>query len=342
MRNIRFYLSGGGTKCSYQANFLKTVMNSNKFNRKYRIESIYGVSFGALVGFYSVLGKHDEIIKQLSNVNSESLIPCVSFFGLEKYIKKIPIIGSMFTYIYKIIWLIYGIFKKGLYSQINIKQALDKLETKNCSNLVKFKCLVYNVDKNSCEVIRGDHPLIKEYILAAIACWGIFPPKKIIRLKTECICTSKCMCTGKIFCNCVNDKHKFNEYIDYGIIQHIPFENCLSKRDRIKDDTIKCVLTTDDLTDLMNGNNKLETGSNLLEYYHKLLAHSLASNLSYKMKTWNNKNMHIINYKPLFEDATTTNSSDIIKMIDSGKLIAEKYIEIIDNDIDDKKIVVNL
>lgn len=41
------------------------------------------------------------------------------------------------------------------------------------------------------EEIRGDHPNIIDYIKASYAMWIVFPPIKINRLTTKCICDKK-------------------------------------------------------------------------------------------------------------------------------------------------------
>lgn len=322
------YLSGGGTKCAYQTFFLEKISSSN-----IKINEITGISFGAIVGYFTYLGMHDEMKYYYKNIMPKSLKPIWHLYGFEKYITQIPIFGIFFKKMSNLIWMIYAIKNKGLfydpYGKKYLESIIIKAKDKPKTN-IKFKLIIYNVTKNSKEFKCGEHPLIIEYLTIGCARWLIFSPKNIRQLKTECICNYMCDCnkTESIFCECSKFEHQYNEYIDIGFETPIPYEQKLFKNNKNidKKNTINIIMTTHDVTTKMN----FTTGSNLLEYLDNLISlcsHN-TSNIKYKglcKKIKKNKiPTFIINYD-------NNNTSIDFDIIDKSKKIGEdKYIKFID------------
>ena len=165
----------------------------------------------------------------------------------------IQIFGKIFNSINNIIWILKGIYEKGLYDQTKGMDVLfnSELNQKQLNSLKNYFCCVYNITKQKIEYINVSHPLIKEYICASASLWIIFKPKLIQQLKSECQCNSLCNCFNdinkeNIFCNCTNISHRYNEFMDGGILKPIPFEHDMEFEGKY------LIMTTKDIDRIIN------------------------------------------------------------------------------------------
>ena len=147
MENIKLILQGGGTRCSYQMAFLNKLINNDTFNKKFNINSIYGTSFGALVGYFFCINKLHILNKFFLSLNQNSLKQHFNLWGFDRFFIKIPIIGKLITLITNSIWLLKSVIHKSLYDQSQgigdlFNNDLTQLEKQQ---LEKFNCCVYNI-----------------------------------------------------------------------------------------------------------------------------------------------------------------------------------------------------
>lgn len=359
---VNIYLSGGGTKCSYQGTFLKKLNENNK----YSTENIIGLSFGSIVGYMACLGLYDEIIEFCKNLTPTALIPCSSLYvyimKFSEIVSKIPFIGMYMSQniavIAKILWILIAISQKGLFVPEFGEKYLEKIHTEDIDNantkLNKFWCIVYNVTKNKLEIINGTHPLIKKYLVASCSLWVIFPPVKIPKLSTECECGDGCNCSkSEIYCTCSNQNHCMNEFIDPGFTRFIPYgndsiygNNEYSQRVNNKDIDANIVCTTMDVKRLVNSNYHFSTGSNLFEYLDNLV--TMCADMSQKnivQTEWNkntekNKNnpltTYIINYESPIKKPTDINREMINQILADGEKLYDKFTQINQINIQDR------
>lgn len=328
MNKLKIILQGGGTKCAYQMAFLNKLIN----NKLYDIESVYGTSFGALVGYFYCIRRLDLLHRFFTTLNSNSLIPHFDFYGYGKYLIKIPLFGYLFKLIMKVIWLLRGIQSKGLYNQkLSISDLLNlKLSDEQKNNLSKFYCCVYNITKQQIEYINGTHPLILDYISASSSLWIVFEPKLIPQLKSECVCNETCQCIKsnlQDLCTCQLYHHRFNEYMDGGILKPIPYEHDQNYNGKY------LILLTKNIHHIKNkkfiftksGNHIFEYLDNIITFlvdYHQHL------DIEYINKDWHKRNdINLINYSPDTDDPTNIDQKIIQKYIQDGEQLAEKYIE---------------
>lgn len=332
MDSIRLVLQGGGTKCAYQLSFLNKLINNDIFKKKYTIEKIYGTSFGALVGYFICIKRTDILEFFFNSLDENSLKPIFDLWGIKKYIKNIPIIGIFITLIINMFWLLKGLKEKGLFDQnhgtdILYNITLDKQQEENLKN---YYCCVFNISKQKLEYINGSHPLIKDYIMASASLWIVFKPKLIQQLKTECVCNIFCNCRNtndtNIFCNCSDNSHKYNEFMDGGILKPIPFEI---------DDAYSgkyLIMTTKDINTIINKqflfNN---SGNNLFEYLDKIITfmteYHQHMDICYYNKNWHKlTNVIIVNYKSKYTDPTILKKEIIKEYIKDGELLADEFL----------------
>lgn len=328
MKNkIRFYLEGGGAKCTYQLTFLKHLFNNNNFNNNFELESIWAISFGSVMAYLFLLDEVD-LAKKLLEQGDNILIKS---FDLSKYtffINKIPFIGKYFETLGNAIWIMNSLKEHGLFKPDNIEKYLQYALMKNKNNihkLYKLNVMVYNITKNKSQVINGDHPLIIDYILAGMSVWLLFPPRKIKLLKSECDCNINCDCRSNnndIYCNCSNEFHKYNDFIDIGFMHTIPFDNISQD---ISNNLINCYLLTNPINNTVN----LSKGNNLLEYMYNII-----DTVSSKYQNFitdkinfinNNKITHIITNNSNL-NISEINKYKINKNFKKGIIISKKYL----------------
>jgi predicted acylesterase/phospholipase RssA len=329
---MNIVLQGGGTRCAYQVSFLDTFM---KANTKHKINNIYGTSFGALVGYFFCIRRLDILYNFFISLNEDSLKKHFDFFGYGKYLTKIPILGYFFSVIINIVWLLKSIKHKSLYDQdssVNdlFNFTLTDLQKKDLYN---FYCCVYNITKQRTEYINGSHPLIVEYIIASSSLWILFKPRLIRQLKSECICDENCGCSYKCksdnenFCDCDNETHKFNEYMDGGLLKSIPFAFDPEYHGEY------LVLTTKNIHNIKNKkfifNN---SGSHLFEYLDNIITHLVEYiqhiEIEFINKDWHTQpNVHLINYDPVFVNPDILNKEIIMNYIKDGEILAHEFFE---------------
>ena len=333
MNKLKIILQGGGTKCAYQMAFLNKLINHNLYD----IESVYGTSFGALVGYFYCIRRLDILHNFFTTLNSNSLIPHFDFYGYGKYLIQIPLFGYLFKLIMEVIWLLRGIQSKGLYNQkLSISDLfLIDLSDEQKNNLSKFYCCVYNITKQRIEYINGSHPLIQDYISASSSLWIVFEPKLIQQLKSECVCDDTCQCDktnsnsnsiSNEYCTCNMENHKFNEYMDGGILKPIPYEHDETYHGKY------LILSTKNIHHIKNkkfifnksGNHIFEYLDNIITFlvdYHQHL------DIEYINKDWHERdNITLINYTPETDDPTNIDQKIIQKYIQDGEQLADEYI----------------
>lgn len=325
-QKISFYLEGGGSKCSYQLSMLKHLFENNYFNKNFELESIYGLSFGAAIGYFFLLEDYN-ISKKLLTENENLLLKSINISSILKFL-KIPYLDKILKNIEETIWILYSLTNFGLFSQNTIEKYL--IEAKNNStkniNLKLLNVLVYNINKNKVETIKGDHPLIIDYILASMSVWLLFPPKKINLLKTECSCTKECLkCINNcdILCNCEIEEHRYNEFMDVGFLYTIPIDDLSNKSTNI----INCFL----LTNPINNDIKISKGNNLLEYLFNIIdtISTKHQNLILEKQNFNKENKNQILH--IISNTTNLKTSEINKEkinnnIKKGYKISKKYL----------------
>jgi hypothetical protein len=346
---VNVFLSGGGVKTSYQPIFLK-LLETN-----YEINNIIGLSFGSLCGYMCIRDLHSEIIEFCKNLTPDSLVPQFKYYNIMKkisnFIKKIPFIGlflgNIIDSVIKLCCIISGIENKGLFmpkfgedffDQINKKYVItDEIKLK----LHTFWCIVYNVTRNKIEVINGSHLLIEKYIIASCSRWLIFPPIKIKKLISECICTYECDChkflpyffyNSNDFCTCSNINHRYNEYIDLGFNRVIPYGEDLyydhqKFNDIINDSNFDIICISFDIKNIINDKYDFTTGDNLFEYLDNLI--SMTSDIQQKNIVKDiidsKRKTFIINYDSPIKKSSDINSELIIKIINDGYQLYELF-----------------
>ena len=307
MKKFEIYLAGGGTRCVFQIPIIKEIL------QECEITKIRGISMGAIVGYAAIFNCYDQLYNFLKDIGS-SLIPSFSFYGIEKYINKIPIL----SHLYNIFYLSYSVKNKGFYNSENGKQfinLIDKYATQNYNNkqelLSKLDCVVFNVTKNKIQIINGTHPLFREYLIASCSIWLLLPPVKIKKLKSECECNDLCFdYIDELYCNCL--EHMYNEYIDVGFIQTIPELSSTS--------TTKIVILTKNLNQ-----NTLSTGNNIFEYLSNVI--NYCSNKISQDNFIINKNCIYINYNSPSEKANEFDKMMIDKFKKDGDNVYENIIK---------------
>ncbi len=330
MEKLNIILQGGGTRCAYQVSFLNTFI---KNNIKYKINTVYGTSFGALVGYFFCIRRLDMLYNFFLSLNEDRLKKHFDFFGYGKYLINIPILGFFFNWFIKIVWLLQSIEQKSLYNQDSCIDNIFNLElTKSQKqNLSNFYCCVYNITKQKTEYINGTHPLIIDYILASSSLWILFKPKLIRQLNTECICNDRCVCKSNpesIYCECNDNTHKYNEYMDGGLLKPIPFEHNLCNEGKY------LVLTTKNIHNIKNKKFIFNhSGSNLFEYLDNIITHLVEYiqyiEIEFINKNWySSPNIHLINYDPGVTDPSIVDKTIIENYMNDGKVLAQRYLDI--------------
>lgn len=330
MTELNIILQGGGTRCAYQMSFLDVFI---KNNTKYKVGTVYGTSFGALVGYFFCIRRLDILYKFFLSLNEESLKKHFDFFGYGKYLIKIPIIGYFFEIIMNVIWLVQSIKHKSLYDQDKCINDLFNLTLSEPEkqNLNIFNCCVYNITKQRTEYINGSHPLIIDYILASSSLWILFKPRLIRQLKSECVCDEMCSCDssdGIEYCNCDNELHKFNEFMDGGLLKSIPYEHDSEYKGNY------LILTTKNIHNIKNRKFIFNrSGSHLFEYLDNIITHLTEYvhhiEIEYINKDWYKQhNIHLINYDPGLVDPTIIDKEIIQSYIEDGKQLCLNYLTI--------------
>jgi predicted acylesterase/phospholipase RssA len=276
----------------------------------YNIKNIYCISFGSLIGFFYVNGKLNELQKLLLNSNNDTIKKVFDLWGFYSYFSKIPIFGKILTKISDLIWIIKGLYMKGLYNSNFGNTILDDL-IKNINysdnitrnNLSKFNCFVFNITKNKIEMINGLHPQIKEYIIASICCWGLFPPIKIMQ-----------------------PDGTYNEYLDAGFIQVHPFQNLITKNNTKyhKKKYLSLLIMTNTINNMKNTNMRIST--NLIEYLINIISYLIDRNDSELIYNIKHKNSHVIQYLPKVSKANEFDKVKIQNMIDDGFIHADQFL----------------
>ena len=350
-RKCKLLLSGGGTKCCYQITMLRNIVNSKNYIENYNLTEIYGTSFGSLTGLCLCLKKYDELIEFFLTLTKSSLIPWFDLWGMDKYIRKIPIIGQILGIFIDMIWIMVSLSKKSLYNPIIGMKFLESLEIdkeENRKKLTNYYCCVYNVTRGYTQYINGLHPQIKEYIIASSSIWIIFPPVQIQMLSTECVCGKKCNCDKKSqYCTCTDPKHRYNEFIDGGILRPIPQLITPLKRysDRgsqftIDDKTVDdiFIFTTNGIPNIINPMFKnRDTGLHLFEYLDRIIGYMIDKNYAIDFKNVVDiingyrlyDNIKVVEYIPIINDLTNVNHEIIKKMLREGEHMSEDFIQTI-------------
>ena len=345
MNKLSIILQGGGTKCAYQLSFLKNLQENNEFMENTQIDSIYGTSFGALVGYFYCIDRIDLLLKFFKELTDKSLKPWFNFFNIADYLKKIPIIGKLVDLITNMIWLLMSIKRKSFFDQYSSTGNLlyVKLNTIQEENLKKFNCCVYNITKQQTEYINGSHPLIKEYILASSALWIVFQPKLIRKLKCECVCNDECIgCSGceyndfkknptdqlleEFCCTCQNINHKYNEYLDGGYMAPIPFipeDNYTGKY---------LILTTKDLNKIIKKDLIFtNSGKHMFEYLDQMIAYLIEYNQYIELNhvnkdKYNRDDVILITYNSIHDDPTIVDQKIIEEYLTNGTELANEFL----------------
>lgn len=332
MKQLRIILQGGGTRCAYQMALLEKLIHNPKFNDNYVIDSVYGTSFGALVGYFLCINKLDVLNDFFLSLNQNSLKPHFDLWGYKKYLKMIPYIGQLFGTIIDGVWLLKSVLEKSLYIQEidNLFDQYKDLTTDEMIQLNKFNCCVYNITKQKIEYINGSHPFIIDYILASSALWIIFKPKLIRQLKSECVCDVTCVCTKhdeEVFCTCDIKTHQFNEYMDGGLLKPIPYE---------RDDAYfgnYLILTTKDINRISNKKLLFDnSGNNLFEYLDNIITflteYIQYTNIQYIDHLWyKNANIHLINYNTKHNNPALLDKKIIYEYMNDGRLLADNFLD---------------
>lgn len=306
---INIFLSGGGTKCSFQVGFLEKICSSQQFNKQYSFGSFYCISFGSLVGLFHILGKSDVLKTLLINSNERTIKRVCEMWGIHHILSKIPLLGPILVKIINLIWLIKGIFSRGMYKSdfgntiLNtLFQNINKNDPITIKKLEQFNCFVFNITKNRIERINGTNPQIQQYIQASICCWGLFPPIKIKQPD------------GSI-----------NEFLDAGFIQVHPYFNLLKhtyKKSQYKKKykQMSLLLMTNTLDNMYK--THLDGTQNLIEYLIAIISYLMdrsdAELIRSELIRTRTQNKHIIQYLPR---VTYPNEFDPIKinqMINDG------------------------
>lgn len=130
----------------------------------------------------------------------------------------------------------------------------------------------------------------------------------------------------EIYCDCSNQKHQYNEYIDGGILKQIPIK--IDEDDNF--DGIYYVLTTKDIYKLDKNFKILNTGNNLFEYLDQIIDSFINYNQYIQINSLNklhNKQIKIINYKAKTINSLLLEKKVINKYINDGILLANKEID---------------
>lgn len=306
---MNILLSGGGVKCAFQLGILKSIPND-------KINSIYGVSFGCIVGYCKLLDQSEILIDFFNNLANIGITRSLSYGKLlDDIVKKIPIINNLAD----IIWILYSIFNNGFYDPDQGYDLLKKLDSHafDKNHVHKLKCTVFNITMNKIEIINGDHPLIHKYLISACAHWALYKPQTIRRLTTECVCDDNCKCNkGEEFCNCLNDDHKNNVFVDAGFDQIYPTIDLKNEK--------KLILVTG------KGIKKLTVGKNMIEYLLNVISYQIDKQSSLLLESESNENTLIITYSPPIEKPDDINTDKIKQMLNDGEQIyinkIDKYI----------------
>jgi predicted acylesterase/phospholipase RssA len=334
---LKIILQGGGTRCAYQMAFLKYLIDSKIFTQKYEVIEVYGTSFGALVGYFLCINRLDILHHFFLGLTLRNLKPWFDFWGVGYYLKKLPLLGNLIGILIDCIWILMSISKKSLFDQSDQINKLCQvtLSSEQKGNLHKFNCCVYNITQQKTEYIRGDHPYIVDYIKASSSLWLVFKPMNITRLKSECLCDQECLCLKNEFnlyeeCNCLNLKHKHNEFMDGAIMTSIPL--FLDLEQSINSEFEYLILATKDIEQIEAHNFSFhESGNNLFEYLDHIITFLIDNHqyaiLKYINKDWHRKeNIKFINYKPKVIDPTIVNQEIIEQYILDGKKMAQEFI----------------
>jgi predicted acylesterase/phospholipase RssA len=312
-------MEGGGAKCIYQLSFLYKLLNSNKFNENYKVNSIHCISFSSIIAYMLLTNNYNYCYELFTKPPQDIFKKSLDFGKFHIFINKIPIINKIYSFFYNILWLLTSITKYGLYVDNTIRKHIENIKNNSNNDLSILNIHVYNLTRNKLEIIKGNHINIKNYLMASIACWLLFPPVKIHKIVGECNCNSNCKCGTNIYCEC--QEHMYEEYIDAGFIDNIP----VCENDKL--DEKYCYLLTTDL----NLPIKVDKGENLLTYLYNIVN---TSSTHHKMTKMRNKlvlnNNCIINNKQLLE--TTNINQDINKiMLENGEKLYVKYLDNLNN-----------
>jgi predicted acylesterase/phospholipase RssA len=327
--------------------FLNELIDNEKFKNNFHVDSIYGTSFGALVGYFFCINKLEILREFFMSLDENSLQPHFNFWGYGPLLKKVPVFGKLFEFCMDVVWLLKSVKEKSFFIQESTATELLKthseLTAEERKQLDKFYCCVYNITKQRIEYINGSHKLITEYMLASSALWILFKPRLIRQLKTECSCNNYCKCNkvdkhyqggltdvqpinaheypavldNEELCTC--EKHQYNEYIDGGLLKSIPYDSNF--------DGTRLVLTTRDIEKVA----RLTTGKHLFEYLDNIISflteYNQSLDIQYVNKDWHkDSDVHLINYKSEHNNPAILNKKIIEGYIFDGQRLANEFL----------------
>lgn len=328
MNNLNIYLSGGGAKSLFQLRILHNIKKTSSTTdlttgailNTYRLNNIYGVSFGSVIGLYAINNKLDKLEKFVMDSKNRQVIKNFNLFGMRYYIRKIPLIGYYSNKFLDVLWVMYSLCVGYMLEHSSFDKILNNIGNVDKEKSKKFYTIVYNMSDNKSEFIRGDHPLIFDYIKASCSIWGIFKPMKIIRLITECECDEFCDCTKNNdtdFCDCSNKDHKYKEYIDFGLIQTYPLKEIIP--DDHKDNDHSMYLMANNMNKLKH--SKIYQKGNLIEKLYEITAFLIdQKNGEYYESSCKNKTMYV-SYTPPISSPISLDENTIKSIIEDGENI---------------------
>ena len=329
INNMNIYLSGGGAKSLFQLRILNNIkketstnnITTGKILNKYNLNNIYGVSFGSVIGMYAINDKLDKLEKFVFDKKNRQIVKNFNLFGLRYYIRQIPLIGYYSNKALDVMWLIYSLCTGYMLEHSSFDKILNNIGKIDKEKSKKFYTLVYNISDNKSEFIRGDHPLIFDYIKASCSIWGIFKPMNVIRLSTECECDNSCDCDRQQnnidFCSCSNMNHKYKQYIDFGLIQTYPLKEIIP--DEHKDNYHSMYLMTNNMKKLKHA--KIYQRGNLIEKLYEIISFLINQrNGDHYEASCKNKTMYI-SYTPPMDSPINLDEQTIKSIVNDGDKI---------------------
>ncbi len=154
---IRISLPGGGVKSAFQLGFLIELFKSNK----YKVESVYGTSSGAIMAPLVANEKWEDLYNIFMNINSINDI-----FDKRRFVPDI--LAPFFAF-----------FKLGAYKKINLVDKVFDLLTDVELSIAREKCHVAAFDllNNKQDYFTGEK--LKDGIIASSALWLAVSPIKL-------------------------------------------------------------------------------------------------------------------------------------------------------------------
>ena len=151
---IRISLPGGGVKGAFQAGFLIELFKSNK----YKVETVYGTSSGAIMAPLVANEKWKELYEVFINIKN---------------------IGDIFKkrrFVPDILAPFFAFFKLGAFEKITLVDKVFDLLTSQETKIACNKCHVaaHDLLNNTQDYFTGDK--LKEGIIASCALWLAVPP----------------------------------------------------------------------------------------------------------------------------------------------------------------------